>query len=72
LAPSDFDALQTALDLVLRLGFARVQELTHKDPSYKAAWGEGLSRNARMDFALLFDTPDADAAEHVAFLSRHQ
>jgi uncharacterized phage-associated protein len=72
LSPSDIEALKSALDLVLRLGFARIQKLTHDDAAYEAAWGEGRSRSAPMDLALLFETPDADAAEHVAFLSRHQ
>lgn len=72
LSDSDRDALEAACGTVLKLGFNQVRRLTHEDPAYVAAWPADADSGAyKMDLALLFDEPDADAAEDLVEYSEY-
>ena len=73
LSPSDKDALSGALTTIKSLTFPQVRQLTHNDQAYIQAWSdEGESKSYPMDLALLFETPNPEAAKTLSFLSRHQ
>jgi uncharacterized phage-associated protein len=72
LSESDMEALSDALATVMGLTFGQIKKLTHQDPAYVAAWGDGESNNAPMSYGMLFDVPDFDEAEHLQFLSQHR
>ena len=72
LSESDRDALEAACGTVLKLGFRQIRILTHEDPAYLDAWPEnGDSGVYEMRLALLFDTPNPDAAEEIAEFSKY-
>ena len=70
LSESDIEELNGALGHVKKLGFAGVWRETHKDAAYIAAWRDDPNRRQfPMDYALLFDEPNAQAAEELKFFS---
>lgn len=72
LSESDIEALSDSLGTVLRLGFGQIRMLTHLDPAYVAAWRDDDDKAAyAMNLALLFDTPNAEQAEHLAEYSAY-
>lgn len=72
LSPSDFEELAGALATVRTLTFSQLRKLTHEDAAYVDAWeDEGERAQYPMSYALLFDVPDDEAAQHVAFASQH-
>lgn len=72
LSPSDIGALKDALGTVASLSFGQVRRLTHQDQAYIDAWEDQSDRKQfPMSYALLFETPDHEAAESLAFLSKH-
>lgn len=71
LSESDKEALSDALATVMSLTFGQIRKLTHDDPAYTAAWGEGESGNAPMSYGMMFDVPDFEEAEHLQFVSQH-
>ena len=72
LAPSDIEALASALTVVKSLGFSQVRRLTHEDPAYVEAWdAEGVSKSYSMSYSLLFDIPNEEMASELSFLSNH-
>lgn len=72
LSPSDKEALTGALATIRALTFAQIRKLTHGDMAYLEAWGnEDGRRSTPMSLALLFDSPNPEAAETLAFTSRH-
>lgn len=67
LSPSDLEALDVALGMVLRLGFDQLRKLTHEDPAYLDAWREDGGKAAyNMKLGLLFERPDFEKAEMLA------
>ena len=71
LAASDIKTLKQAFATVSGMTFRQVRELTHGDPAYKEAWAlSGDAGSNLMSLALLYDLPDFEAAEDVAFASR--
>jgi hypothetical protein len=72
LSESDAEALSDSLAAVLSLSFGQIRKLTHDDPAYIAAWGEGERQSAPMSYALMFDIPDFEEAEHLQFASQHR
>jgi uncharacterized phage-associated protein len=71
LSESDVAALESALATAKSLTFGQLRKLTHDDPAYIVAWGEGESQNAPISYGMLFDTPDFEEAEQVQFISQH-
>ena len=72
LSDSDKDALSDAYGTVRNSTFAEIRELTHAEPAYIEAWDDRESRGAfDMSIGMLFDPPDFEQAEAVAFLSKH-
>ena len=71
LSDSDREALDDALTFVLKLTFGQLRRLTHEDVAYLRAWGDGEHNAAPMDLSLLFEEPDPEAAEQLAFASHH-
>lgn len=72
LSPSDVAELKSALTIVKSLGFRQVRKLTHEDQAYVDAWdAEGIAKSYPMSLSLLFDVPNDELAEEVAFLSKH-
>ena len=68
LSESDFEELDAALTHVKALGFGGVWRETHQDPAYIAAWrDEPDRRQFPMDYALLFERPNPQAAEELKF-----
>jgi Protein of unknown function (DUF4065) len=72
LSESDAEALDDSLATVLSLTFGQIKKLTHDDPAYIEAWGEGDSPNAPLSYGMLFDMQDFEEAEHLQFASRHR
>jgi hypothetical protein len=72
LSESDMEALRNSLAVVMSLTFGQIKKLTHEDPAYRDAWGDGESNNAPMSYGLLFDSPNFDEAEHIQFMSQHR
>ena len=70
LSPSDKRALADALAVVKSLGFNKTKKITHDDPAYKSAWGDGANASSPMEYALLFDPPDKDLAAELEYLSQ--
>lgn len=67
LSPSDIEALNDSLGMVLRLGFGQIRHLTHDDPAYVDAWRDDGGRAAyAMKLGLLFDEPNFDQAATLA------
>lgn len=72
LSDSDLELLADSLTIVSSLSFAQVRRLTHEDAAYLAAWrGDASQKAYDMSLGLLFDTPDYEGAERVAFASQH-
>ncbi|MDR7232832.1 putative phage-associated protein [Caulobacter sp. BE264] len=71
LSKSDIKALAAALETVRELGFGGVVDHTHKHPAYVDAWGNGDAKRRPMKYALLFEEPDPEGAEHIAHTSAH-
>jgi uncharacterized phage-associated protein len=71
LSDSDVEALGSAYATAKSLTFGQLRKLTHDDPAYIVAWGDGESQNAPMSYGMLFDTPDFEEAEQVQFASQH-
>ena len=72
LSESDTMALSDAYRVVTSLTFSQIRRLTHSDPAYVEAWEDNENRKAfDMSVGMLFDSPDFEQAEAVAFLSRH-
>lgn len=71
LSNSDVEALESAFATAKSLTFGQLRKLTHDDPAYIVAWGDGESQNAPMSYGMLFDTPDFEEAEQVQFASQH-
>jgi uncharacterized phage-associated protein len=72
LSPSDIQELESALTIVQSLGFRQVRKLTHDDPAYIEAWDdEGGANRYPMSYSLLFDVPNDELANELAFLSKH-
>ena len=72
LSESDMEALSDAFATVKSLTFGQIRKLTHDDPAYITAWGEGESNNAPISYGMLFDIPDFEEAEHLQFVSQHR
>jgi uncharacterized phage-associated protein len=72
LCESDLEALSDALTTVRSLTFGQIRKLTHDDPAYIAAWGEGEAPNAPISYGMLFEVPDFEKAEQLQFVSQHQ
>lgn len=72
LSETDVDALRDALTTVMSLTFGQIRRLTHEDPAYIEAWGEGESQNPPISYGMLFEAPDFDEAEHLQFVSKHR
>lgn len=68
---SDVEALTDAFGTVSTLTFQQIRKLTHEDPAYLEAWGNGGKTSDRMSYGLLFDAPDFDEADRISFISRH-
>ena len=71
LSESDLECLDDGLGVVLGMGFGQLRKLTHEDAAYIRAWGDGEHKAVPMDLALLFETHDPEAAEHIAFASEN-
>ena len=72
LSESDQLALSDAYNVITSLTFSQVKRLTHSDPAYIEAWEDNENRKAfGMSAGMLFDSPDYEQAEAVAFLSEH-
>ena len=72
LSDSDKDALYQAYNVISSLNFAQIRRLTHEEPAYIEAWKDSENRKAfGMSVGMLFDPPDFEQAEAVAFLSKH-
>ena len=72
LSQSDLDALFEALTVVSSLSFQQLRKLTHDDPAYVNAWESDGGRKAYpMSYGLLFEAPDFERAEDLAFASKH-
>lgn len=71
LSKTDVKALADALETVRELGFGGLVDHTHKHPAYVDAWGDGADKRRPMNYALLFDEPDEEGAEEIAYTSAH-
>ena len=72
LSESDMEALAESFITVKSLGFAQIRKLTHEDAAYVDAWEDGGDcRSFEMSYVMLFDVPDFDKAEDLAFASEH-
>lgn len=70
LSESDMEALSDALAAVSALTFGQIRKLTHDDPAYVDAWeDDGPAQAYEMSYAMLFDVPDYDKAQDLAFHS---
>lgn len=70
LSESDTEELETALNLVRRLGYKGTWDLVHRDRSYNDAWPKrGNDWQHPMDLALLFDEPNREEAEAIKFFA---
>jgi hypothetical protein len=70
---TDRSELEKALVSVKKLGFSGVKDKTYKHPAWLAAWrDDGPSLAYPMDYSLLFDEPDEEAAQDVEHASRYQ
>ena len=72
LSESDIEELKGALTVVKSLGFKQVRRLTHEDQAYVEAWeDEGDAQGYPMSYSLLFDVPNEEMANELAFISKH-
>jgi hypothetical protein len=72
LSKSDAKALIDGLKVVRELGFGGVRDQTHLHPAYVEAWdSRGAARGKAMDYAKLFDEPDTEGADAIAYASAH-
>jgi uncharacterized phage-associated protein len=73
LSVSDRDALAQALTVIQSLGFAQLRKLTHEDPAYIDAWDDtdNTKKAFDMSYMMMFDVPDLQKAQELAFASRH-
>lgn len=70
LSESDISALRDALSVVLSLTFSQIRKLTHDDPAYVDAWEDLEGRKSfPMSLGLLFEVPNYERAEDIAYLS---
>ena len=72
LSESDLEELSSALTMVRKLGYQGTWDKTHADPAYIDAWAkrEGM-RQHQMEYALMYDKLDEDAARELKFISGH-
>ncbi len=72
LSESDKAALSDAYNDVTGLTISQIIDLTHSEPAYVDAWDDNSNRRSfQMSVGMLFDSPDFEQAEAVAFLSKH-
>lgn len=72
LSESDIEALSAALTVVSKLQFSQIRRLTHEDPAYVDAWEDNGDADAYpMSYGLLFEVPNFQRAEELAFASEH-
>lgn len=72
LSPSDQDVLREGLEFVRTNGFGGVRDATHEHRAWKRAWEDrGAKRANPMDYTLLYDNPDPEAVEDLAYVSAH-
>lgn len=73
LAPSEIELIEDCFGAVKSLGFGEVRKLTHDDPAYLDAWEDTDEENSSypMSLGMLFDLPNMEVAEELAFISRH-
>jgi uncharacterized phage-associated protein len=72
LSDSDKSSLSDALTTIKSLTFAQIRKLTHDDPAYEEAWrDEGDQKSFLMSVGMLFDSPDFEEAEALAFQSKN-
>lgn len=73
LSASDRDALAQALTVARSLGFVQLRKLTHEDPAYIDAWDDTdtTKQSFDMSYMMMFDVPDLQKAQELAFASRH-
>lgn len=69
-SPSEVEAIENSLTVVLTLGFTQVRRLTHEDPSYVDAWGGDETTSYPMSLGLLFDEPNFELAEDLQYVSQ--
>jgi len=70
LSPSDIDCLSNSLVMVKSLTYPQLRRLLHDDPAYVEAWAGDDKTSIHMSYGMLFDSPDFESAEQVAYLSR--
>jgi uncharacterized phage-associated protein len=72
LSESDKNSLSDALATIKSLTFSQIRKLTHDDPAYEEAWrDEGDQKAFLMSVGMLFDSPDFEEAEALAFQSKN-
>jgi hypothetical protein len=72
LSTTDTQELVQALLLVKSKGFHGTKKWTHEHPAYVDVWPKGADGGAYpMDYAKLFDEPDPETVEDLAFSSKH-
>lgn len=71
LSDSDKSALSSAFDIIKSLTYQQIIDLTHNDPAYREAWDpESEKKSFSMSLGMLFDLPNFQEAEGIAFLSK--
>lgn len=65
LSGSDIEELDAAVDIVSKLDFDGLKNLTHRDPAWKAAWAQHTkdADSIPMKLALLLDNGDGERLE---------
>jgi hypothetical protein len=72
LSKTDTQELAQALSLVKSKGFHGTKKWTHEHPAYVDAWPKNATGGAYpMDYAKLFNEPDAEIVEDLVFSSKH-
>ena len=72
LSETDIEILSEWLTVVASLSFSQIRKLTHGDPAYVAAWKEDeAKRGFDMSYGMLFEVPDFERAQDLAFISKH-
>lgn len=72
LAETDIEELDSAQDLVRKLGFRGVWTRTHADPAYQKAWAQrGEGKRFPMRYEDLLERPDPKLIAELAFVSSH-
>ena len=72
LSETDIEELTKALVTVKRWGYKKTWDYVHEDVAYKDAWSKRENKDQNpMDYALLFDSPNEEAADTLKFASAH-